>query len=81
MEPVPGDSRDKAYEQQPNDEQPADGCESEDKVADVGECACRGHAGPEPPVPKDIQDLQKRVNAEQVTHSGLPSSWHGITPI
>ncbi|MEY3601989.1 MAG: hypothetical protein RL169_1233, partial [Armatimonadota bacterium] len=40
-----------------DDESPTNGCETEDEEADVGECACRGHAGPESPVPKDIKNV------------------------
>ena len=57
MGPVPDDSGDQADDEQPDDESPADGCETEDEEADVGECACRGHACPESPVPKDIQNV------------------------
>lgn len=61
MGPVPDDSGDEAKNEQSDDECPADGCETEDKVVDVGECACRGHAGPESPVPKDIKDTDKGI--------------------
>jgi hypothetical protein len=78
MGPVPPNASDEADDQEPDDKCPADGSQTEDEEADVGECACRGHAGPESPVPKKIQNLEKLINTEPVAHLGLPSTWHGI---